>query len=44
MEEVSKYFEHDNSALVNTFTELHQLIRCNADSQAADAVVDLLGR
>ncbi|TNH72949.1 lipid-A-disaccharide synthase [Aeromonas hydrophila] len=42
--EVSKFFEHDNSALVNTFTELHQLIRCNADQQAAEAVAELLGR
>lgn len=42
--EVSKYFEHDNSELVNTFTELHQLIRCNADHQAAEAVAELLGR
>ena len=42
--EVSKLFEHDNSQLVNTFTELHQRIRCNADLQAADAVAELLGR
>ncbi|MGL5949480.1 MAG: lipid-A-disaccharide synthase [Aeromonas sp.] len=43
VEAVSQYFEHDNSALVNTFTELHQRIRCNADVQATDTVLEVLG-
>jgi len=32
----------DNSALLAEFTRLHQLIRCDADQQAADAVLQLL--
>ena len=28
--------------LIQRFTELHQMIRCSADKQAAQAVVDLL--
>ena len=30
------------SVLIQRFTELHKLIQCDADSQAAQAVVDLL--
>lgn len=32
----------DNQALLDEFTRLHQQIRCNADQQAADAVLHLL--
>ena len=44
VEEVSKLLEHDNSELIATFTKLHEKIRCNADVQAAEAVVALLER
>jgi len=40
--ELKRLLEQDNSAMIKTFTELHQLIKCDADSQAAQAVVDLL--
>jgi lipid-A-disaccharide synthase len=42
--ELTRLIEHDAQSMVDTFTELHQLIRCNADSQAADAVITLLNR
>lgn len=32
----------DNDEMINTFIRLHKLIRCDADRQAAQAVVDLL--
>ncbi len=32
----------DNRQLMDEFTRLHQLIRCDADSQAAQAVLELL--
>lgn len=32
----------DNQPLLDEFTRLHQLIRCDADQQAADAVLSLL--
>ena len=40
--ELDKVIGKDNSALIERFTELHQLIRCNADEKAADAVIEVL--
>ncbi len=39
---VSNYLQQDNQALLDEFTRLHQLIRCDADKQAAQAVIDVL--
>jgi lipid-A-disaccharide synthase len=39
---VSGYLLQDNQALLNEFTYLHELIRCDADKQAAQAVLDVL--
>ena len=41
-EKVSALFSQDNSELIAEFSRLHQLIRCDADKQAADAVLSLL--
>ncbi|WP_386686951.1 lipid-A-disaccharide synthase [Lonepinella sp. MS14437] len=47
-EKLSAYLDQTESAvqtrqvLIQRFTELHQFIQCDADSQAAQAVVDLL--
>ena len=47
-EQLAQYLGDDESAvksrsvLIQRFTELHKLIQCDADSQAAQAVVDLL--
>lgn len=41
--EVNRFLEADNQALMEEFTRLHQLIRCNADDKAAAAVLKLLG-
>ncbi|MCW8996610.1 MAG: lipid-A-disaccharide synthase [Psychromonas sp.] len=40
--ELKRLLSQDNKQLIETFTELHQLIKCNADAQAAQAVVNLL--
>ncbi|WP_354624139.1 lipid-A-disaccharide synthase [Psychromonas sp. MME2] len=40
--ELQRLLSEDNQELINTFSELHQLIKCDADKQAAQAVVDLL--
>lgn len=40
--ELDRLLSTDNHDLINTFIGLHQLIRCDADKQAAQAVVDLL--
>ena len=40
--ELERLIGDDGQKMVNIFTELHQLIRCNADTQAADAVIKLL--
>jgi lipid-A-disaccharide synthase len=40
--ELSRLLNQDNRQLLETFTELHQLIKCDADAQAALAVVNLL--
>ena len=47
-EKLTPYLEQDESAvqnrhvLIQRFTELHQQIQCDADKQAAQAVIDLL--
>ncbi|WP_439294817.1 lipid-A-disaccharide synthase [Lonepinella sp. BR2882] len=47
-EKLAVYFEQSESAvqyrqvLIQRFTELHKLIQCDADSQAAQAVMDVL--
>ncbi|WP_375055465.1 lipid-A-disaccharide synthase [Zobellella sp. DQSA1] len=41
VDEVGKLLEHDNSELIAHFTQLHKQIRCNADEQAALAVLEL---
>ena len=41
-EKVSALFSQDNSELMAEFSRLHQLIRCDADKQAASAVLALL--
>ncbi|MCK3658663.1 lipid-A-disaccharide synthase [Pasteurellaceae bacterium Pebbles2] len=47
-EKLSPYLDQSESAvqnrhiLIQRFTELHKLIQCDADSQAAQAVIDLL--
>ena len=49
-EKLIPYLEQDESAvqnrhvLIQRFTELHQQIQCDADKQAAQAVIDLLER
>lgn len=42
--ELERLIERDSQQMIATFTELHQLIRCDADTQAADAVIKLLNR
>ena len=49
-EKLTPYLEQDESAvqnrhvLIQRFTKLHQQIQCDADKQAAQAVIDLLER
>ena len=40
--ELTRLLSQDNKQLLETFTKLHQLIKCDADKQAAQAVVNLL--
>ena len=40
--ELSKLLDNDNQTLVADFTKLHKKIRCNADQQAALAVLELV--
>ena len=40
--ELTKLLSQDNHSLIDTFTELHKQIKCDADTQAAQAVVDLI--
>ena len=42
--ELGKLLDNDNQGLVQEFTELHKKIRCNADQQAALAVLELAER
>ncbi|TEW51586.1 lipid-A-disaccharide synthase [Psychromonas algicola] len=42
--ELERLIEHDGEQMVETFTDLHKLIKCDADTQAAEAVIKLLNR
>lgn len=42
-ERIVTLLNDDNAALKETFLSLHQQIRCNADAQAAEAVLTMLG-
>lgn len=42
--ELERLIRHDGQKMIETFTQLHLLIRCDADTKAADAVVQLLNR
>ncbi len=42
--EVDRLLTCDNQALSDTFTEMHQLLRKDADTQAAHAVLKLIGK
>jgi lipid-A-disaccharide synthase len=42
--ELERLIERDGQQMIDTFTELHKMIRCDADTQAAKAVVDLLAK
>ncbi|OIN07751.1 lipid-A-disaccharide synthase [Oceanisphaera psychrotolerans] len=44
VDEVGKLLDNDTSELVAHFTQLHKQIRCNADEQAALAVLELTRR
>ena len=44
VDEVSKLIDFDTSELLAEFTRLHKKIRCNADEQAAMAVLELAER
>lgn len=41
-QELTALLAQDNSVLMDEFTRLHQQIRCDADKQAAEAVLQLL--
>ncbi|MGR5541454.1 lipid-A-disaccharide synthase, partial [Vibrio campbellii] len=42
--EVKQLLEGDTQPLIDKFTEMHQWIRKDADKQAADAVLNLIGK
>jgi len=42
--ETDRLLTQDNQQLIETFTEMHQWIRKDADKQAADAVLKLIGK
>ncbi|WP_392552496.1 lipid-A-disaccharide synthase [Orbus wheelerorum] len=42
-EQIIRLLKNDNTLLKATFLSLHQQIRCNADQQAANAVLALIG-
>ncbi|EOD81110.1 Lipid-A-disaccharide synthase [Grimontia indica] len=42
--DVSRFLDSDNTALMAEFTRLHEIIRCDADKTSADAVLNLIGR
>lgn len=41
-EHLLSFLEQDNSALIDTFCELHETLRQDADQQSARAVLDLI--
>ncbi|SHO58574.1 lipid-A-disaccharide synthase [Vibrio quintilis] len=43
-QEVSRLLDSDNHAMLTSFTQMHTLIRKNADERAAEAVLKLIGR
>lgn len=43
-QDISRYLESDNGALMAEFTRLHDIIRCDADKSSAQAVLTLIGR
>ncbi|MDV5171751.1 lipid-A-disaccharide synthase [Photobacterium rosenbergii] len=42
--EVNRFLEADNTELMAEFNRLHQLIKCNADQKAAEAVLQLIDK
>ncbi|MEI6897274.1 MAG: lipid-A-disaccharide synthase [Psychromonas sp.] len=42
VEQLERLISGGSEQMIETFTELHQLIKCNADTQAAQAVVNLI--
>ena len=42
--ELERLIEHDGQQMIDAFTEMHKLIRCDADTQAANAVIQLLNQ
>lgn len=40
--EVSKLLDSDNSDMLNAFSDLQQLLKCNASERAADSVIGLI--
>ncbi len=43
-EDVTTYLDGDNAELLQVFTQLHEVIRCDADATSARAVLNLIGR
>lgn len=42
--EVDRLFTHDNQLLMEKFTDMHHWLRKNADEQAANSVLNLIGK
>jgi lipid-A-disaccharide synthase len=42
--ELERLIEHDGQQMIAAFTEMHQQIRCDADTQAAKAVMTILNK
>ena len=42
VQELERLIGQGGEEMIETFTELHKLIKCDADKQAAQAVVKLL--
>ena len=43
-EQVNRFLAQDNSDLIAEFNQMHQWIRCDADKQAAQAVLKLIDK
>ncbi|MGF1708255.1 lipid-A-disaccharide synthase [Enterovibrio baiacu] len=43
-EDVTTYLDGDNAELLQVFTQLHEVIRCDADATSARGVLNLIGR